>query len=386
MTFTNGLTASISHSSFRDSLRRMSSGSFSRRATRVSFQAEHKQTSPLDASAAVRDLGLTWPRRSPSAPSFAPSLTLPPRSSLQTPALGLHDADNADAKNVQSLPDSENTSEVLPNDVSHDALAQNAMSAAAEVTVLTVNTAAEDSAVGNLAVPLADVPHATSSSKPVFLTEDANTASLSTPSLTESSTSNLGAREGPQARNDRHEAAHFPIERGHHGIKSKSSTYLLSSQTSPDSSHISLRRAMSQTHISPNLLASSPTRKLSKSALRISPPGHPAVLAESPEEPVRNIPPRTSREMMVHKGRIRFIVHCGEVTVRGDGLSNTGRKFKTPNFSDGRCLPYVGGNSNFVGVQCARPNHVPPQTPEARAVLLLQRYVKYTQHVFMRRL
>lgn len=86
-----------------------------------------------------------------------------------------------------------------------------------------------------------------------------------------------------------------------------------------------------------------------------------------------DVPPRVSRQFLFQKGRLRLVIHPGEVTLRGNGLSNSGRRIKTSLTKDGRRLPSVGGSSTFVGVQCAPPTMIDRSTKETRAVMLLQK-------------
>lgn len=90
-------------------------------------------------------------------------------------------------------------------------------------------------------------------------------------------------------------------------------------------------------------------------------------------KPVLDIPPRVSREILLHHGRPHIIIHPGEVTMRGDGLSNTGRYIRTQTTDDGRRLPYVGGSSGLVGVQYATAKHSTSASAETRAIILLQK-------------
>lgn len=96
----------------------------------------------------------------------------------------------------------------------------------------------------------------------------------------------------------------------------------------------------------------------------------------SPPKPVTDVPPRVAREIVVNKGRLQILIHPGEVTLRGDGLSNTGRRIRTQVTDDGRRLPYVGGSSALVGVQCARPTITSQLSAETRAIILLQKHVR----------
>lgn len=100
---------------------------------------------------------------------------------------------------------------------------------------------------------------------------------------------------------------------------------------------------------------------------------HSALTNTSPPKTVIDVPPRVSREIIVNKGRLQILIHPGEVTLRGDGLSNTGRRIRTHVTDDGRRLPYVGGSSALVGVQCARPTITSQLSAETRAIILLQK-------------
>eukprot|EP00047_Mylnosiga_fluctuans_P004889 m.237139 g.237139 ORF g.237139 m.237139 type:complete len:650 (+) comp13088_c0_seq1:98-2047(+) len=100
------------------------------------------------------------------------------------------------------------------------------------------------------------------------------------------------------------------------------------------------------------------------------------VTQRRPSKAVAEVPPRVQRQFLLDKGRLHIVIHPGEVTLRGNGLSNSGKRIKTPFSTDGRSLPYVGGSSAMTGVQCAPPVRVNKATAETRAVLLLQKVVR----------
>lgn len=105
------------------------------------------------------------------------------------------------------------------------------------------------------------------------------------------------------------------------------------------------------------------------------------------QQRVVDVQPRVSRELFLYKGRPRVLIHAREVTLRGNGLSNTGRRIKTTTHSDGRSLPYVGGSSALTGVQYAPPTFMSALTAETRAVMLIQRHVRgwLARRAFQRR-
>jgi hypothetical protein len=92
-----------------------------------------------------------------------------------------------------------------------------------------------------------------------------------------------------------------------------------------------------------------------------------------PAKVATDVAPRVGRQFLFERGRLQIILHPGEVTLRGNGLSNTGRRIRTSLSRDGRTISYVGGSSAMVGVQCAPPNMVNRATAETKAVLLLQK-------------
>ncbi len=96
--------------------------------------------------------------------------------------------------------------------------------------------------------------------------------------------------------------------------------------------------------------------------------------AGASRRPVRDIPTRVARELFFRHGRPFVVVHPGVVTLRGNGLSNTGRAVRTTPLRDGtRRFATLGGNASMVGVQQAPPVVRSKITTEMRAVQLLQR-------------
>ena len=91
--------------------------------------------------------------------------------------------------------------------------------------------------------------------------------------------------------------------------------------------------------------------------------------------PVKDIPTRVTRELTMRNGRLCIVIHPGEVTLRGNGLSNSGRVIHTTPVRDpGRRLAALGGSSSLMGVQCAAPIIRNKMSNEMRAVQLLQRF------------